>query len=93
MVLGYGFGVRGQESKITPTRFLHALTIKEKRGKKRAQNPPCGARSSNGSLKQVLLLSPNQVLTHAARAAAGTSGGRARRARRALVRVTFAKPV
>ena len=40
--------------------------------------------------------SPNQVLTHAARAAAkqlngafsGTSGGRARRARRALVRVT-----
>ena len=43
------------------------------------------------------MCSPNQVLTHAARAAAkqlnggafsGTSGGRAWRARRALVRVT-----
>ena len=30
----------------------------------------------------------NQVLTHAARAAAGTFGGRARRARRALVRAS-----
>ena len=49
---------------------------------------------------QVPLVSPNQVLTHAARAAAkprarralvrATSGGRARRARsRALVRVTL----
>ena len=39
--------------------------------------------------------SPNQVLTHAARAAAGqlTSGGRARRARRALVRARRASPV
>ena len=31
------------------------------------------------------LLSPNQVLTHAAKLFSGTSGGRARRARRALV--------
>ena len=37
------------------------------------------------------LFSPNQVLTHAARAAA--SGGRARRARRALVRVTTCCPL
>ena len=44
--------------------------------------------------------SPNQVLTHAARTASGckaansaTSGGRARRARRALVRATHSERV
>ena len=50
-------------------------------------------RACRAQLRVRAHLSPNQVLTHAARAAAlqstsGTSGGRARRARRALVRAT-----
>ena len=52
-----------------------------------------GLRGSSGRFPPA---SPNQVLTHAARAAAkqlnklsATSGGRARRARRALVRATL----
>ena len=88
--------LRTLRPRLQSSLFRHLWWPRAVRAKGRCQWPMSMA-DVNGQLKfpSEVATSPNQVLTHAARAAAeqlnisATSGGRARRARRALVRARW----